>query len=161
MSTQGNFFDGKPIDVFKARFGGVEVDEEEAGFYEADGLLVQVMVTSMDGAAFSRTKTGGFARTNVLNIKDLRVITGEMRQQLIDMLGLSVPDQMSFSYTQPVTPTPDDSTEYAEDDDEVAYGDETSSPYDAMTGEVFDPTGVVGRVGITRDPALASFLKGA
>jgi hypothetical protein len=87
-----------PIDRFLAALGSWEIDEEEVDQFRQDTVIVGVFVASVGNGSFSRNKSDGSTMwRHKLEPLSVRVATGEMRDELIEIFHLSSPgDQLSF-----------------------------------------------------------------
>lgn len=137
--SQLRLFDGQPIESFRAKFGTVDIEDEEAEYFTADSELLLVVKITVDGASTRRLLNGEWQRTNALSVEAMRVATGAMRNQLIEYFGFT--DQLSL---------PVDVSSLARQGAPSSGSSNGSTSVDTDTGEVLEP----GR----RDPALASFL---
>lgn len=144
MSQQIRLFDGLTVESFRARFGTVDIEDEDAEDFRAEAELVLVIKVSVDGESTKRLPNGEWQRTNSLSVASMRVATGAMRNQLIEYYGLTdqlvLPVDVSSLVSAHQGPRGDSSS--------------LSTDVDRDTGEIRSSGPLPG----VRDPALASFL---
>lgn len=135
MSYQQRLFDGYTVEAQRGSIGSFDIEEVDTDHYRADQVLVLVVTATVSGASFSATKAGDWVRTNKLTASQVHVVTGEQRDEIVEMFNLAG-DELPFPPHDAAAPaaavgnpvglvsTPVDSSvivaddaEYDEDDD--------------------------------------------
>ena len=159
--TQLRLFDRQPVEHFKANFGAIAIDDDDADLFEADADLVLVIKVSVDGASHKRLASGEWQRINALAIKAMGVATGEKRTELVEYFGFE--DQLTFLVT--AAQGLQAQAQAASSTSSSSSPAETDVSTDVETGEVLGPSASpasqVGQVPPPKDPALSSFLNEA
>jgi hypothetical protein len=128
--------DGISVTNHKARFTGtVFLEEEEAQAASLDEVLVLVVVAKVQDVQAKLNRSGELDRVNVMKASDARVLTGDLKNILVDRLGLYGSDTVDAplirsgdynSSAPPVATTQRD-------------GSRPDTTVDTQTGEVFAP----------------------
>lgn len=179
--------DGIAVDHFRARWtGSVDLEETEANATALDEVGVFVVVGRVKDVQNRLDRSGDVARVAVLQATDTRVIEGELRELLVNQLGLHGSDTIPPA----LVPEPllgDDQGDDEDDEEDTPSPDvphprEEEDVQDGVIGSIHDrapdarpverdsrvsrfsgdtvgtPTGtVIGRIG-RNDPALAKYL---
>lgn len=168
-------FDGIPVTKPKARFtGSFELEEPEYEHTPLDNTVVCVVVAKIGNLNIKVTDTEVEA-TRVFKVSEMRLLEpGELKQRVVQELGLYGLDTLPFNEHTVPKPSPAPVVEPLPEDRDVETGeifvppprDDGEGPKvarfqidDIDTGGPPADREVIGSVHSgTRDPALASFL---
>lgn len=178
--AQLRLFDGQAVDLFSARISGAfDIDEDDVGDFGLDETVVMIVVAQVNGGSVKKLASGDLQRINTLGVTAMRVASGDLRTELLDMLGISRQEKLPLP-TAATAATTDvaedeqldeqleeeevyelvhvDELEDEQLDDETPVDDdvEPPRPVDERRVDVLPQ-----RITITKDKALASFLYGA
>lgn len=89
MSRTSDRIDGVSFEAFKGRFSGtVELEEEEASAAAVGEVVVFVGVASIMDVQAKLDKDGVLSRIDVFKVTEARVLEDDLKQILVDRLGL-------------------------------------------------------------------------
>lgn len=90
-------FDGFEISNYNGKLTGTfEMDEAEASQLRLDRVAVFVIAARLNKAVVENTKEGDVNRTNTFVVSELRMVTGELRDQAITFLADESQGAMDF-----------------------------------------------------------------
>lgn len=105
MSKISDRVDGIAFDMYRARFTGtIDLEDTEAEASATSETLVMVTIATVDGFQAKLDKEGDLARIAVLKVNDARVLDPELRDLMIERLGLSYGDMGAAPTPVPIQP---------------------------------------------------------
>jgi hypothetical protein len=175
MSYQQRLFDGFSVTHERGMIGSFQIEDEDIAHFQADDVVVLVVVGTTAGASFKHDPSGDWVRTNKLTAHQVRVADGVMKEEIIEFYNL-LGDQLPF--TRPGHSTAAAQTAQSAPASSTSGGSTHVDPSVASTGNnaVQDPddedtpddqdftyeedttVGIVVEANPPRDPALAAFL---
>ena len=86
------FFDGEPVEIYEAKFGGsFHMLEETAAPLASDDLVTFIVTARVSSPQFKYvTKTGELKRSNIMKIEEVFVIDKHEAKWLLDNIGEDV-----------------------------------------------------------------------